>query len=164
MSSSIRRRIRNRALSAILRSPVKPTFEQLEERQLLSGTLLSSVTVPDVINTFEDQSRESVYDLDGDNTLSEGDVIHGFLRLDNRALPTPLNLGTGDLYLALAQEVKSVSVNVDGLGPGRNIYQYQLGAVDSAKAVSLGLRGHLCQCRCGHARAGPRRCSGGDDL
>jgi len=134
MSADFRRRARNRALQSLIADKTGiPTFEALEERRSLSGSPMpveadagstfSSVLEVDRINTFEDQSRESIYDLDGDNTLSAGDVIHGFLRLDNRAVPSPIALGPQDLYLAVAIQVESRDSVPDPTTPGALLHR-----------------------------------------
>jgi len=150
MSADFRRRARNRALQSLIADKTGiPTFEALEERRLLSGSPMpveadagstfSSVLEVDRINTFEDQSRESIYDLDGDNTLSAGDVIHGFLRLDNRAVPSPIALGPQDLYLAVAIQVESRDSVPDPTTPGALLHLIEYGPVTNPVAVSLGL-------------------------
>jgi len=60
------------------------------------------------INTWEDQSRESIVDVDGDGALSDGDVIIGFLSLDNRAVPGPgTALNTDSASIVFSQMVEN---------------------------------------------------------
>lgn len=65
----------------------------------------------DVENTFEDQSREVVVDVDGSNSLSNGDVFLGFLRLDDRTVPTGLSLGNEELYAAFSLTVTNLTLD-----------------------------------------------------
>lgn len=57
------------------------------------ASYFSTHLTSDTDNTFQDQSREAFVDVNADGNFSVGDVIIGFLRLDNKTQPDsyPLN-------------------------------------------------------------------------
>lgn len=81
----------------------------------VSAGRLSSNIVAGEVNTFEDQSREAIFDLDGSGTLSNGDVIAGFIRLDDRTVPTPTsNLGAQEIYVGFSTTVTNLTITGAG--------------------------------------------------
>jgi hypothetical protein len=92
------------------------------------------------LTTFQDQDRESVFDMDGSNTLSSGDVLIGYLRLDNKVTGTGGSLSPTQEYVVFATQVTSIT-QIDGT-PRTAAGQSALvnfDPVTSAAAVSLGL-------------------------
>lgn len=79
------------------------------QSQILWDTL-----VPDTLNFYEDQSRESIFDIDGDGAVSQGDVFVGFVRLDNRSLPLPGDSTNNDLYGIFSITVDTISATASG--------------------------------------------------
>ena len=79
------------------------------QSQILWDTL-----VPDNLNFYEDQSRESIFDIDGDNAVSEGDVFVGWVRLDNRSLPLPGDSTNNDLYGIFSIQVDTITSTASG--------------------------------------------------
>jgi hypothetical protein len=69
-------------------------------------------------NSFEDQDREAFVDVNGNNTFDVGDVLLGFVRLDNH---TPVVNGVGPInnriYAIFSQQVTGISGNVVQFGP-----------------------------------------------
>lgn len=60
-------------------------------------------------NTYEDKSRDIVVDVDGSKTLSAGDILYGFARLDNKATdPNSGPLDTDTVYVAFSQTVVTI--------------------------------------------------------
>ena len=103
--------------------------------------------VSNAINTYEDQDREVICDLDKDNQISEGDVLLAWVRYDNRSQPLPGDtLPNGDLYSIVTQEVQAFSRS-DIIDPGTPanpfddfiVYDIDLQPTQSAKATALGL-------------------------
>jgi hypothetical protein len=70
---------------------------------------LKKNVVKGAINSFEDQSREALIDVDGSTSLSTGDVFAGFLRLDDRSAPTAKALADNELYIAFSLQVASIT-------------------------------------------------------
>lgn len=64
-------------------------------------------TIVNGVNTYEDQSREAYIDVDGDGTFNVGDVILGFLRLDNKSTPSAFSLDN-KVYLIFTQQVSYI--------------------------------------------------------
>jgi hypothetical protein len=71
---------------------------------------LASNIVPNVLNIFEDQSREVVFDINGNNSLDVGDVFIGYFRYDNGGQDgQPLApLPNGELIAAFSLQVTSL--------------------------------------------------------
>lgn len=67
---------------------------------------LSTKLEPNTLNSFEDQSREALVDIDGDGNLSVGDVFIGFLRIDDRVVPgSGVSIDNQELYAAFSLQV-----------------------------------------------------------
>lgn len=84
---------------------------------------LSDIVVGGTLNRFEDQSREAVFDVDGQGTLNAGDVFAGFLRLDERVDPSPgtvLSTGNNYIYAAFAIEIEAIASTVTPIGSDIN--------------------------------------------
>lgn len=95
--------------------------------------------VQNVLNTYEDQSRESIFDLDHSGGVSVGDVFTGFLRIDTRSVPLPgVSIpSTGKtLYGIFSVEVSSVTATALGaVIPGQTSYDIRFGQVVNPLAV-----------------------------
>ncbi len=59
-------------------------------------------------NTFEDQSREAYFDVNEDGLFGVGDVLTGFVRIDNKTKPNGIEL-KNHVYAIFSQEVKSIN-------------------------------------------------------
>ena len=131
------RKERRKSKRANFRMNRRLAMEPLENRCLL--TVLNDSLVYDTLNTFEDQSREAVFDVDGDGAISEGDVAVGFLRLDNRSVPAPpFNLNEPDgLYAVFAIEVDTIDTT--DLGAAGSITFATYAPVTNPAAVAAGL-------------------------
>ena len=74
----------------------------------------SSTLTPGVDNRYEDNSREAFFDNPGgapNGTFGVGDVILGFVRIDNKTAPNGLDLKipTPHIYAVFSQQVVAVS-------------------------------------------------------
>lgn len=69
-------------------------------------------------NSFDDQDREAYVDVDGDGKLSLGDVLLGFVRLDDH---DPIVSGVGPIenriYAIFSQQVKTITIITVGSQP-----------------------------------------------
>lgn len=68
-------------------------------------------------NTFDDQSYDMFFDIDGNGLVSDGDVTVGLLRIDDVTEPSTINLGARELYAVFALEVTNTFTQGVG-GPG----------------------------------------------
>jgi hypothetical protein len=79
------------------------------------ASFLSSI-LANGLNTFEDQDREAYVDVNGNATFDVGDVLTGFVRLDDHAPPVngvgPIN---NRIYAIFSQQVVSITPIVPGL-------------------------------------------------
>jgi hypothetical protein len=69
---------------------------------------LDAYLVPGTLNFFEDNSREAYFDANNSGFFDVGDVLVGFLRIDQRTAPTSLDTGDS-LYAVFSQEVASIN-------------------------------------------------------
>jgi hypothetical protein len=95
----------------------------------------SNLLALNTLNTFEDQDRESIVDIDKSGTISKWDVFFGFLRLDDRSVPTA-GADLDQTYVVFSFELEDIQSFTVGTN---NVYQFTFGKTDSALAVSLGL-------------------------
>ena len=79
------------------------------QSQVLWDTL-----VPNTLNFYEDQSRESIFDVDGSGDLTEGDVFIGWVSLDDRSLPLPGEDVSNDLYGIFSIQVDEITSTASG--------------------------------------------------
>ena len=80
---------------------------------------LASILTSGTTNTFQDQSREAFFDTGAGNTgvLGVGDVLVGFIRIDDKIAPNGLPLNNS-VYAIFSQQVTSVlSPTVVTFGP-----------------------------------------------
>jgi len=63
--------------------------------------------IPGVINTVEDQDREAYVDVDGNGLISVGDVLIGFVRIDN-FLPRGIN-ANNEVYAVISNQITGAS-------------------------------------------------------
>ena len=72
--------------------------------------LLDSYLVPNALNFFEDNSREAYFDVNNNNTFDAGDVLVGFLRIEQRSAPSVQDVGN-TLYAVFSQQVASINAS-----------------------------------------------------
>lgn len=98
---------------------------------------ISSNVVLNTLNTFEDQSREVIVDVDNSGSLTVGDVFLGFLRLDDRTVPTNApNIDDQELYAAFSLTVDTlVAVTVE-----TSAGDIKVGAVTYKATATAGLQ------------------------
>ena len=107
---------------------MKPIPKLIMAASLLAMTLpaqsaiLWDSLVNDTINFYEDQSRESIFDRDGNGAVSAGDVFVGYLRLDDRSVPLPGQSVTNDLYAVFSLMVDTFTP-IDN-GDGTTTYNF----------------------------------------
>src|SRR5262245_4098108 len=83
------------------------------------GSILGGSLINGINNTLQDQSAEQVFDQNGNGLFDTGDVVAGFIRLDNNIT----NAGfpySNQVYAVFSQQVQSV-VRTPFLG-GTSIY------------------------------------------
>lgn len=92
------------------------------------ASFLDGVLVPGFDNTFEDQSRAAFVDVNHDGMISgplvpggPGDVIAGFIRLDDRSSPAPAVVTTDHIYAIFTYEIKTVTPVVAGVSFGLDL-------------------------------------------
>ncbi len=83
-------------------------------------------------NTFEDQSREAYFDVNGDGLFGVGDVLTGFLRIDDKTKPPPAFSTENHIYAIFTQEIVALSVSAGG---GGGVVTF--GAVSPGNGLSL---------------------------
>jgi hypothetical protein len=73
--------------------------------------LFDSYLTSGATNLFEDNSREAYFDVNGSGIFDAGDVIVGFVQVEQRTQPTPIPDTTiqGTLYAVFSQQVVSVT-------------------------------------------------------
>jgi hypothetical protein len=72
------------------------------------AALLDTYLVPNQQNFFEDNSREAYFDVDNSGTFNVGDVLVGYVRIENRSAPGALDLGN-TTYAIFSQQVASIN-------------------------------------------------------
>jgi len=79
---------------------------------------LSTILTSGVDNTFQDQSREAFFDVGTGNvgTLGVGDVVVGFVRIDDKIAPNGVSLNNS-VYAIFSQQVTSVTATTTNFGP-----------------------------------------------
>jgi hypothetical protein len=97
MFSVIKRGIQGFALALLILGSVSIGQASTFDTYLTAGTL----------NTFEDTSREAFVDVDGDGTFNVGDVLVGFVRIENRSDPSAIDLGN-TTYIVFSQQIASI--------------------------------------------------------
>lgn len=76
-----------------------------------SAVTLNQGLTSGVLNTVEDQDREAFIDVDRSGTLSVGDVLIGFVRMDN-FLPAGLS-ASNQVYGILSNQITAINVGGD---------------------------------------------------
>lgn len=90
-------------------------------------------------NTYEDQSREAYFDVNGDGLFGVGDVLTGFIRIDDKTKPAPAFSTDNHIYAIFSQEITSVNGSVVEFGAvtaGNGLSLSELG-VAGAQASSM---------------------------
>jgi hypothetical protein len=77
------------------------------------AAFLDTQLSPGVLNVFEDQSREAAIDVNRNGVLDVGDVITGFIRIDNKSTPNAVNYNN-NIYAIFTQEMTATGVNAIG--------------------------------------------------
>ena len=72
------------------------------------STTLDQGLTPGVLNTVEDQDREAYVDVDRNGLISVGDVLIGFVRIDN-FLPAGVNANNG-VYAVISNQILGADV------------------------------------------------------
>lgn len=80
-----------------------------------AGYFASTITAG--LNTYEDQSREAFIDVNGDGLINKGDVIVGFLRLDDKTAPNPVDLGNRVYAIFTSQFISDTPTFFPLMGP-----------------------------------------------
>lgn len=78
--------------------------------------LLDTYLVPNQQNFFEDNSREAYFDVDGNGAFNVGDVLVGYVRVENRSAPGALDLGN-TTYAIFSQQVTAINGLFVNFGP-----------------------------------------------
>jgi len=93
---------------------------------MLAGSMIGSVHAAPLaslvtggqLNTFQDDSRELIFDVDGDGDFGVGDVNAGILRINERVTPGGLPLfGGGELIVAFSIQVLDITGSTVTWGP-----------------------------------------------
>lgn len=79
-----------------------------------ANSFYASTLVSGVDNTFEDQSRDVVVDINANGKLDSGDVFFGFVRLDNKTSPSPAISLSNKLYAVFSQQVDTITPTAAG--------------------------------------------------
>jgi hypothetical protein len=110
---------------------------------LILGSPMASATIWDenlvsgVLNTFEDQNREIIVDMDGSGTYTAGDINIGFARLDDHVDPPGSTIAIPDNpYVVFGFQVESVDTVSSG---GNTDYTINYEPINSPGATALGL-------------------------
>jgi len=117
------------------------------------ASILPGTWVLNTVNTYEDQDRTSIFDLDNSGSLSPGDVFLGYLRIDSRLTPlpgVPIPPAGQSLYAIFGLEVSQFTPGpnpdgrdvVDGIpGNGNDLVDYvvEFDAISNPAALAAGL-------------------------
>jgi hypothetical protein len=80
------------------------------------STFLGSIYVNDADNLFEDQDRDAIVDVNGNDALDVGDVFLGFARIDDHAAPAGSFGALGNrVYAVFTQQIAAI---IPPGGPG----------------------------------------------
>lgn len=97
------------------------------------ASYLTSILTSDVTNIFEDQSREAFFDTNADGLFGVGDILTGFIRIDDKTAPDAVAINNS-IYAIFSQEVVAVTVGIGGPA-------VQFGAVTSDAGLTLAALG-----------------------
>ncbi|HDZ62307.1 MAG TPA: hypothetical protein ENH40_04085, partial [Nitrospirae bacterium] len=92
-------------------------------------------------NTFEDQSREAYFDVNSDGIFGVGDVLTGFIRIDNKTKPNGLDLDN-HIYAIFSQEITSISgtsIEYGAVGAGNGLSLSELGVAGAIPSDIIAL-------------------------
>ena len=97
---------------------------------------LASILTSGTLNTFQDESREAFFDTGAGNTgvLGVGDVLVGFIRIDDKIAPNGVNLNNS-VYAIFSQQVVSVASG--------NVVTFGATTVAGLTMADLGVTGAL---------------------
>lgn len=68
------------------------------------------------VNDLEDQSREAFFDVNNNGLVDAGDVLTGFLRIDDKTAPAPGVDTSQHIYAIFSQEITSIAGGVAEFG------------------------------------------------
>jgi len=71
--------------------------------------VLWDTLVDNELNFYEDQNRESIFDMDNSGSVTVGDVFVGWARIDDRTLPSPGETVGDDLYAIFSVQVEAIT-------------------------------------------------------
>jgi PEP-CTERM motif-containing protein len=101
------RKLGTAALAAVCMGLLSPTTQ---------ASFLDTVLTPGVQNNFEDNSREAFIDVDNSGNVSIGDVLIGFIRIDNKSAPNAIAFNN-NVYAIFSQQVIATSGPFQSFGP-----------------------------------------------
>lgn len=78
--------------------------------------LFDSYLTPNTLNSFEDNSREAFFDVDNSGDFSVGDVLVGFVRIENKTSPDAFSLGN-TTYAIFSQQVADITASLVTFAP-----------------------------------------------
>jgi hypothetical protein len=78
------------------------------------GSVFFDSLVDNALNFYEDQNRESVFDINGNNKVDAGDVFVGYVRIDDRSSPLPGESVSNDVYGVFSLQVASITPTAIG--------------------------------------------------
>jgi len=100
------------------------------------ASVLWQTLVGNELNVYEDQDRQTIFDVDGSGSFTQGDIFLGFVQFDNRSLPLPgATLPAGSLH-AVFSHILAADPVVTPFG-GFNIYDMTFAPTPAANALSL---------------------------
>jgi len=82
----------------------------------VQASFLDTVLTPGVQNNFEDNSREAFVDVDNSGTVTVGDVLIGFIRIDNKSAPNAIAFNN-NIYAIFSQQVIGAVGPFQSFGP-----------------------------------------------
>jgi hypothetical protein len=102
------------------------------------GSVFFDSLVDNALNFYEDQNRESVFDINGNNKVDAGDVFVGYVRIDDRSSPLPGESVSNDVYGVFSLQVASITPTAIG---GSTLYNivYAPTTVAGLKLSDLGV-------------------------
>jgi len=74
------------------------------------ASFFTDTLVAGTINTYEDNSREAVVDVNNNGIFDAGDVIVGFIRMDNQSAPTSTGFDN-NVYVIISQQLQAPSAS-----------------------------------------------------
>jgi hypothetical protein len=101
--------------------------------------MLWDTLVDNTLNFYEDQNRESIFDVDGDGAVSEGDVFLGYVRLDDRSVPLPGDALNDELYGVFSIQVDTIVGTDNGDGTTSYAIEFESTTVAGLQLSDFGV-------------------------